>query len=146
MRFTEVKKLEDGTVIVKDGIGNLFSLKKVENAPKATPPKSNDVTRKIKSILKELKIPQEISGFNYLLTAISLLNENPDYYYSIVNVLYPKIANLHKKEHGSMIERSLRHAISKVDQSTDTYHKIFGGITELTNKRFLITIANYLND
>lgn len=145
MAFTEVGKLEDGTIIVKDENGNLLSIEKIKPL-KVQESETRTTARKIKAILKELKIPQENSGFNYLITAISLLGQNPEYYSCIVDVLYPKVANLHKKENSSMIERCIRHAISKVDKTTDMYHNIFGGISTLTNKRFLVTIANYLND
>ena len=96
-------------------------------------------------MLQELGIPCSLSGFQYLLDAVSVFAESD--YCPITSHLYPRVAENHGKK-PSQIERAIRHAIETgFDRADpDTLYKYFGNSTspikgKPTNGEFIATLA-----
>lgn len=60
--------------------------------------------------LRQLGVPTNIRGFDYLKTAIVLVDADHNYIYAITKRLYPDIAREHDTT-PTRVERNIRHAI-----------------------------------
>ena len=102
----------------------------------------------ITDLLKVLRIPANIKGFEYIRYAISIKCLYPEKYLSLSKGLYPEIAKYYSTTF-SRVERACRHAI-KVGcsrENPEQYYKIFG--KKLSNKQpknseFFATISDYI--
>ena len=97
----------------------------------------------IKEVLKDIGIPQNILGYEYLIRAIKIVKEQPYKIHRITKELYPDIARACDTT-ASRVERSIRHAIeSAFDRSLafDAIQRIFGN----TISHFIAAVAEYLN-
>ena len=63
-----------------------------------------------RQILIELRIPEKLIGFEYLVCAVSQTAENPHRTAYITKDLYPDIARLYRTN-GACVERSMRTAV-----------------------------------
>lgn len=61
-------------------------------------------------------VKHALQGFDYLITAITLCAENPEYKHSICHI-YSEVGKKHNTT-GSRAERSIRHAIERSNTKT----------------------------
>ncbi len=103
------------------------------------------------NLMKELGIPANLKGYNYLIEAISILLTDKEMYDgAITKELYPAIAKKYKTT-SSRVERAIRHAIEVATDraSVEIMYKIFGMTASadsgrLTNSEFIYGAANYI--
>ena len=102
----------------------------------------------IADLLKVLRIPANIKGFEYIRYAISIKCLHPEKYLSLGKELYPEIAKYYSTT-SARVERACRHAI-KVGYSrgnVEQYYKFFGktlGNKQPKNSRFFATVSDYI--
>lgn len=65
---------------------------------------------KTRRILRELGVPEHLSGYGYLVDAVLLTIREPDYLRHVTGRLYPDVAKKHGST-GKRVERAMRHAI-----------------------------------
>jgi len=65
---------------------------------------------KIEKLLLEKDFKPNLKGFDYIVEAIELIQQDKEYLRSITKKLYPTIANNHN-DTVSRVERAIRHAI-----------------------------------
>lgn len=113
-------------------------------------PRTVDVEDIILEVLTELGTPAHIKGHPYLVTALLLVNENPDLLHAVTKGLYFDIAKLHNTI-GSRVERAIRHAIEVTwDRSDlDTLARYFGNIVQSakgkpTNSEFVAQLYHVI--
>lgn len=100
--------------------------------------------------LKNLGIPANLSGYNYIRYALLICCEDPSIMGSITKTLYPAIAkNFHITY--TQAERAIRYAISRSWNiaNNDFIEKVFGYTTAYyekcpTNSKYLSTILDYI--
>ena len=103
--------------------------------------------RMVKKLLKEMCVPMNIKGYQYLSKAIVLLSKEKGMKISLG--LYPKVA----KEFGttgSRVERSIRHAVERTFE-IGNYTEVCGtkvSVTKgkMTNSEFMYAIVDYLEE
>ena len=102
----------------------------------------------ITELFKDLEIPANVKGFEYLRYAITLKYLYPEKYLSLSKELYPEIAKYYSTT-SARVERACRHAI-KVGYSrgnVEQYYKFFGktlGNKQPKNSRFFATVSDYI--
>ncbi len=104
----------------------------------------------IRKYLKELGVPQNLLGYEYLVTAIELAIDDKKYIHNITKMLYPEIAKRHKTK-PTRAERAIRHAI-ETSFSLMPYNKleeIFSNTLDAkrgkpTNSHYIAAIAEVL--
>ncbi len=106
--------------------------------------------RMVKKLLKEMGVPMNIKGYQYLSKAIVLLSKEKGMKISLG--LYPKVA----KEFGttgSRVERSIRHAVERtfeIGNYTMLYEvcgtKVSVTKGKMTNSEFMYAIVEYLEE
>lgn len=106
--------------------------------------------RMVKKLLKEMAVPLNIKGYQYLSKAIVLLSKEKGMKISLG--LYPKVA----KEFGttgSRVERSIRHAVERtfeIGNYTMLYEvcgtKVSVTKGKMTNSEFMYAIVEYLEE
>lgn len=104
----------------------------------------------VNNVFLELGIPQNVKGYDYLMAAMLLANDEPDLVRAMYRELYPRIADLFNTT-PSRVERSMRHAIELAWNNSDqeTLHEMFGYTVRLvrgkpTNGNFLAIMVNKL--
>ena len=106
----------------------------------------------VERVLLDLGVPCHINGYNYLITAISLVVGNADLINSITKELYPAVAEKYKTT-PSRVERAVRHAIEcgwdRVDM--DVMTEYFGNTISAikgkpTNSEFIARVANVVRN
>ena len=102
-------------------------------------------------LLKELGVPVNLNGYEYLVEAIELVINDKAYIKAICKKLYPTIATQHGVTIGC-VERSIRHAIKKSFErgNCDLINKIFGYTINpdtgfATNAEYIATLADYIS-
>lgn len=83
---------------------------------------------KITNALLEMGATVNLKGFGYLVSAISLIQEDFETYgYNITKILYPTVAKLHKTT-SSRVERNIRQVIDKIfcEVSSEEMREKFG--------------------
>lgn len=100
--------------------------------------------------LLNLGVPAYIKGYRYLVTALSLVIENPDIKEAITKELYPQIAKMHNTT-GSRVERAIRHAVECAwDRGDlDVLNRYFGNTIspikgKPTNSEFIAQVAVHI--
>lgn len=100
--------------------------------------------------LLDLGVPAHIKGYRYLVTALSLVIENPDIQEAITKELYPQIAKTHNST-GSRVERAIRHAVECAwDRGDlDVLKRYFGNTISCckgkpTNSEFIAQVAVHI--
>lgn len=113
----------------------------------ATPVSNHD--KAVKALL-ELGTPDHIKGHRYLVHAIVLVIEHPEYIEQVTSVLYPEVAKKFDTT-ASRVERAIRHAVETTWGRADleAVLKYFGGTIhpargKPTNSEFLSRMANAL--
>lgn len=106
--------------------------------------------RIVKKLLKEMAVPMNIKGYQYLSKAIVLLSKEKGMKISLG--LYPKVA----KEFGttgSRVERSIRHAVERTFEigNYNMLNEVCGtkvSVTKgkMTNSEFMYAIVEYLEE
>lgn len=140
------------TVIEKDEVSSVpaadvtVTVSKTESD--STPREIDE--RMVKKLLKEMAVPLNIKGYQYLSKAIVLLSKEKGMKISLG--LYPKVA----KEFGttgSRVERSIRHAVERtfeIGNYTMLYEvcgtKVSVTKGKMTNSEFMYAIVEYLEE
>ena len=125
------------------------------NVPAAAETKNDSTPREIdermvKKLLKEMAVPMNIKGYQYLSKAIVILSKEKGLKISLG--LYPKVA----KEFGttgSRVERSIRHAVERTFEigNCDVLYEVFGTKVrstkgKLTNSEFMYACIEYMEE
>ena len=104
----------------------------------------------ITSIIKELGIPANLTGYHYARCAIELMIDDINLMKSITGSLYPKIAQRFNTT-VSRIERGIRTAIetgwsrANEDMTTQLFgYSISSEKGKPTNSEFIVTVADYI--
>lgn len=71
---------------------------------------TRDLQIRAGKVMRELGVPEHLSGYLYLLEAILLTLREPDYLRHITGRLYPEVAKMHGST-DKRVERAMRHAI-----------------------------------
>ena len=107
-----------------------------------------DVRAAVDRALADLGVPDNLLGYGYLQTAISLVVEQPEAAYSVTGFVYPGVAR-YCGTTPQLAERAIRHAIesgwSRCDRSMRELYfggKIKPGRKKPTNAEFIARIAN----
>ena len=100
------------------------------------------------NLLTELGVPASLLGYDYTVTAVKLILEDPSHKNYITGTLYPEIVKVHSGTTPSRVERAIRHAIEVFCERGDinTIHKFFGNAMSTykgkpTNSEFLCRLA-----
>lgn len=111
-----------------------------------------NVSADITGIFKEIGIPQNIMGYNYLRVAVQRVVENPQYVQSICKKLYGDIAEIFNTK-PARVERCIRTAIetawSRADLDVIEYYfgnTVSGYSGKPTNSEFICLIANVVRE
>lgn len=101
----------------------------------------------ITKTLMELGVAPGLAGYNYLKTAIKLVQEDATYLKGMTKRLYPEVARLNKST-ASRVERGMRYAVehSFDRMPIDIMTKYFGNTMDLnsgkvTNRHFLAALV-----
>ena len=140
------------TVIEKDEVSSVpaadvtVTVSKTESD--STPREIDE--RMVKKLLKEMAVPMNIKGYQYLSKAIVILSKEKGLKISLG--LYPKVA----KEFGttgSRVERSIRHAVERTFEigNCDVLYEVFGTKVrstkgKLTNSEFMYACIEYMEE
>lgn len=102
--------------------------------------------REVTNIIREIGIPSNLKGYQYLREAIMLVYKNPEYINLVTKILYPKVAKVYKTT-DKRVERSIRHAIELAWSKSDDkiLHKYFGSTDKPTNSRVIADITDFLH-
>lgn len=99
-------------------------------------------------VLRDLGVPEHLSGYLYLVEAIELVIMDPSYLRRITTALYPDVAKKYRST-PSQTERAIRHAIetawSRCDLDTLSYY--FGNTVspvkgKPVNSEFIACVSN----
>jgi two-component system response regulator (stage 0 sporulation protein A) len=111
-------------------------------------PATSTVDDLIFDMLKNLGVPQHISGYDYITRAIKLQILDPSYTKRVTQRLYPDIGALYNAT-GSQVERCIRHAVEYVFSNGDwnNIERVFGNTISIrrgnvTNREFIIACKN----
>lgn len=101
-------------------------------------------------LVKELGIPANWNGYNYIIKAIEMVVENPNTNMMVTKEIYPDIAEEYKTT-SSRVERGIRYEIitSYTRGNLKKIQEIFGHIMQAdgkipSNRKFIAIIANYI--
>lgn len=104
----------------------------------------------ITEVLKDLGVPSNLSGYDYLLCAIDMCVEDKTILRCVTRCLYPELAKRYGTTPNS-VERAIRHAIEVawVRGDLDVLKQYFGNTISSskgkpTNSEFLSCVANCL--
>jgi two-component system response regulator (stage 0 sporulation protein A) len=118
--------------------------------PAAPVRRDRDRGREIRHQLLELGVPDHLKGHGHLVTAVTLVCQEPRLITAITTELYPAVANLHG-ETPSRVERAIRHAIEVCWErgDLDVLRAVFGNTVSAsrgkpTNGEFIARLANLL--
>lgn len=110
--------------------------------------KSLEVT--ISALLRELGIPTNIKGYQYLKDAVTTVVYAPTMINAITKELYPHVARRHDTT-ASSVERAIRHAIecAWARGDLDTLYSFFGNTVSVdkgkpTNSQAISQIAEHI--
>ena len=135
--MSEVKTfLESDGILVTDNAGNQYLLFPINTSPTTTHNSTPE------GLLFSLGFSNTFAGFKYVLTAVELIKEHPNYKTSFCANLYPEIAKKHNTKVHS-VEKELRYMITS-SKKTEKYKKLFGGTKNMTNRRFILAFINIL--
>ena len=105
---------------------------------------------KISNALLELGVPNHVKGYRYIVYAIELLIDHPEYIETMTKGIYPMVA-LEFNTTPSRVERAVRHAVEVTWQRVDLdiAYKYFGNTIspergKPTNSEFISRMANML--
>ena len=90
-----------------------------------------------KILVSNLGLTPNLIGFRYISESVKIIIESEEYYK--VTELYNKIAAVYNKQ-PCQIERSIRHAKSKIDYNSDIAKKYCLNL-KMTNGEFLYVLA-----
>lgn len=106
--------------------------------------------RMVKKLLKEMAVPMNIKGYQYLSKAIVVLSKEKGMKISLG--LYPKVAKEFATT-SSRVERAIRHAVERTFErgNYDVINEVFGTKVsatkgKLTNSEFMYACIEYLED
>ena len=106
--------------------------------------------RMVKKLLKEMAVPMNIKGYQYLSKAIVVLSKEKGMKISLE--LYPKVAREFATT-SSRVERAIRHAVERTFErgTYDVINEVFGSKVsatkgKLTNSEFMYACIEYLED
>lgn len=140
------------TVIEKDEESSVSTADVTVTASKT---ESNSTPREIdermvKKLLKEMAVPMNIKGYQYLSKAIVVLSKEKGMKISLG--LYPKVAREFATT-SSRVERAIRHAVERTFErgNYDVINEVFGTKVsatkgKLTNSEFMYACIEYLED
>ena len=104
--------------------------------------------REIQKVLFELKSPDNLLGHQYIVKAVQMVINKPEYIGSITYVIYPRVA-LEFNTTPSRVEKRIRNVIEWVFNHApyEALEKYFGGIVDsekgkVTNGQFIARLAN----
>lgn len=115
-----------------------------------TPREAVNQKARIDRILADLGIPDHLTGYTYLLTAIEICLQNPEALRKVTAFLYPAVAQCHATTY-HVVERGIRNAIecgwSRCD--LQMHQRYFGGKVDPargkpSNKEFIVRVCNVL--
>ena len=105
---------------------------------------------RIRELLSAVGVPANLLGFTYLLTALTLMQQEPSLRRNMTRALYPRIARQHDTEARS-VERAIRHAIAATwaRSGGDPYRHQLGRLASFvgekpTNSEFLAQVSECL--
>ena len=100
--------------------------------------------KRVALVLKELGVPANVLGYEYLKTAILICLDNPDAIHATTKALYPAVAEVHNTT-DHRVGMSIRHAIASgisvtpLDVVTKYMRVKSSGTVE--NSRFIASVA-----
>lgn len=114
------------------------------------PPEKEEPTLQVRicRVLRDLGVPEHLSGYLYLVEAVEMVILEPSYLRRITTGLYPDIAKKYQSSPGRT-ERAIRHAIetawSRCDLDTLSYY--FGNTVspvkgKPVNSEFIARVSN----
>ena len=98
------------------------------------------------NLLIDLGTSPSLLGFYYVIRAITLIYENPEYRHQITKKLYPEVAKLENST-SRRVERAIRHAIDTTWSrgGIETLTSMFGGVVpkgvKPTNSEFISVLS-----
>lgn len=102
----------------------------------------------IYDLFKEIGVIPKLTGYNYAITAVKLVIENPSRVNHITKELYPDIASKHNST-PTRVERCIRHVVETIFARGDHagLADVFGNIIncetgKVTNGEFIAACAN----
>lgn len=105
------------------------------------------VKNKIQTIFMKFGMPQHFKGYSYLITGISLVNNDINLLSEITKELYPQIARIHGTT-ASRVEQAIRHLLKITWErgNQEELKQIFGyrAVCKPCNSEFIATITDFL--
>lgn len=99
-------------------------------------------------VLRELGVPEHLIGYEFLVDAVALTVDRPDYLRHVTGALYPTVAKKHDCT-DKQVERAMRHAIETAWNrcALDDIARYFGNTISPSrgkpvNSEFIARVAN----
>jgi len=92
------------------------------------------------NILRELKIPAHLKGYQYIITAIKYLIENPSAIHRMMKELYPEVGKAHGEDKVGRVERAIRTALLGGSVNEATWLRVLGRTGPMPNGEFLASL------
>lgn len=110
--------------------------------------KNGSVQAQVRRVLRELGVPEHLTGHAYLLEAVTLVLQEPAYLRRVTAGLYPAVAKRFAST-PARVERSMRHAIETAWSrcALDTLDRYFGNTVSPTrgkpvNSEFIARVSS----
>lgn len=101
----------------------------------------DEVEVEVVGILRELEIPVHFKGYQYIVTAVKYLLENPNAIHSLTKELYPEVSKVHGQDSkGHRIEKNIRTALTYNKADDVTWHRVLGRTLPMANGKFLSSL------
>lgn len=130
-------------------VGAISALTQPADRPTPPSPSTPPETR-IRELLSAVGVPANLLGFTYLLTALTLMQQEPSLRRNMTRALYPRIAHQHGTGARS-VERAIRHAIAATwaRSGGEPYRRQLGRLASFvgekpTNSEFLAQVSECL--
>ena len=136
------------SLLANDTTERNYALSELRVLMQHKPKKYEDAEEAVQDALLELGVPDKLSGYLRLVTALSMVVRDPDKLCGLQKGLYVEVAKIHATT-ASRVERAMRHAIevSWGRMDMDVMRVYFGSTVsplkgKPTNGEFLARVAN----
>lgn len=119
-------------ILVTDASGNKYLLYPLK-------PYSDNT----EDLLSSFGFRHSVPGFKYVITAVEILQKEPDCVNAFCMYLFPKVAKIHGVSPAS-VERAIRYMLNN-HCPTEEFYKVFGNVEKVTVKELIMEIVEILN-
>lgn len=92
--------------------------------------------KKIGDTLLQLGITPDLKGFGYIVDVVEMIDTDGR---QKITYFYDTVAKKHGTK-ASRVERCIRHCRTKMNMESETFKRLFIGVSDINNANFLYTI------